>query len=112
MKIRKLLVSALCAVSLMGIPVHAASICTHPMLEEQIHHGYDRNDKQHCEWLSRVFICTKCHAEARVDTEYENWEDHNWWIDYDNPDYRDYGIQYDMYCTECGYDDYIIEYYK
>lgn len=109
---RKIIISTLCMVSLLALPLQAsADYCTHPRVVKILesdhypsHHGYDYNYYQHHEWVQNVeYVCLSCGEELLGDKEYlGDWEDHDWDIDWDNPDDRGWGlVAYEACCRDC-----------
>ena len=109
---RKIIISALCIVSLLVMPLQvSADYCTHPRVvkirEEDYYpgyHGYDRNYYQHRAWVRNVkYICISCHEELLGDKEYYvDWQDHVWNIDWEKPDDRGNGlVVYEGRCEVC-----------
>ncbi len=110
---KKIIISALCMALLLAMPVQAyADVCTHPKLYPApegtwVYHGYDTAFYQHHEWFQHVeYICIRCGAEILGDKEYKDWEDHDWNIDWSNPDDHGNGlVYYNAFCETCGYAD-------
>lgn len=116
---KKLIVSVLCAMMFLAMPIRAAAeFCTHPDLIEpepdRAHHGYETRFYEHREWLQEVeYICESCGEEVVLgDIQYlGNWEKHDWVIDWTNPDDRGGGlVYYEAYCETCGYEDTLSNY--
>ena len=114
---KKIVISALCMVSLLAMPVQAAvSFCTHPDMvkSDRAHHGYKTNSYQHQEWMQEVkYECASCGEDVVLgNIQYlGDWENHDWRVDKGNPDDRGGGlIYYDAWCTTCGYEDILSNY--
>lgn len=116
---KRFIVSALCVVLLLAMPMRAAAeLCTHPIVVEpepdRAYHGYETGFYEHREWLQEVeYICASCGEDVVLGAiKYlGDWEKHDWVIDWANPDDRGGGlVMYDAYCTTCGYDDTLSNY--
>ncbi len=95
-------------VSLLALPLQAsADYCTHPKLDPLFSdHGYDTGFYQHREWYQDIFQCLSCGAEVIKPIKYEDWEDHDWDIDWAHPDNMGAGlVAYEACCKICNYHD-------
>lgn len=96
----------ICSVLLFtAIPVQAAvNYCTHPTSYECVDRGYNVNYFQHQAWSQEYELCTSCgqrHHEEEI--EYEQWEDHDWVVDWAHPDKIDDQLTfYEATCRICG----------
>ncbi len=90
------------------LPVQAFNYCGHPVSDPVFLRDYERNSDQHCLCQGWAKECRTCGEIFDIDLQNEDWEDHDWDIDWDHPDIRDYGVVYDAWCTVCGYEDSLI----